>query len=129
MKNYDEIYVLISKSLTSRLTEEESLQLNNWISESREHRMEYNDVLRLWEKSKNLGFPEKFHTGKALNIVHKKAGIIRLIAYRLNLIQQIAAILFLSFLLSSVFSYFAFKRQAENSFYRSICSLRYPYPY
>jgi transmembrane sensor len=122
MKNYDEIYVLISKSLTSRLTEEESLQLNNWISESREHRIEYNDVLRLWEKSKNLGFPEKLHTGKALNIVHKKAGIIRLIAYRLNLIQQIAAILFLSFLLSSVFSYFAFKRQAENSFYEEVSS-------
>ncbi|MDX9881021.1 MAG: DUF4974 domain-containing protein [Prolixibacteraceae bacterium] len=120
MKSYDEIYALISKSLTDRLTVEESSQLNSWVSESKEHRAEYNEVRRLWEKSKNLAFPEKLRTERALKSVHEKAGIVSGITYRLSLIQQIAAVLIVSLLLSSAFSYFAFKRQTENTYYQEI---------
>ncbi len=120
MKSYDEIYALITKSLTDRLTGEESLQLNNWMSESKERRAEYNEVRKLWEKSGTLVFPEKLRTEKALKSVHKKTGIIGGITYRLSLIQQIAAVLVVSLLLSSAFSYFAFKRQPESSFYQEV---------
>lgn len=120
MKNYDDIYALISKSLTDQLTEEESLQLKKWISENKKHQTEYNDVLRLWEKSSDLKFPGKISTDRALKIVHEKTGVIRTIKYRLSLMQQVAAVLVVSVLLSSVFSYFAVKHQTENSIYQEV---------
>lgn len=120
MNDNEKIYELISKHLSGNITEQESSLLNNWISESKKHNVEFEDIVDLWEKSGTLHFPENINTNRALNNVHEKAGIDKIKAFKLSVIQQIAAILFLSVLLSGAYSYFLSGRQSNPVYYEEV---------
>ncbi|HAZ02143.1 MAG: hypothetical protein A2W90_22695 [Bacteroidetes bacterium GWF2_42_66] len=120
MNDNEEIYVLISRHLSGNITDQESSLLNNWISENEKHKVEFDDIVDLWEKSGILQFPGKINSNRALNTVHEKAGIEKVKVFKLSVIQQIAAILFLSVLLSGAFSYFLSNRQSNPVYYEEV---------
>jgi len=102
----EQIYTIIAGHLTGDLTQEESSKLKSWLSENRKNQIEFDDIVELWHKSQGLQFPKNIGTDHALAVVHEKAGIKRIRNFNLNLIQQIAAILILSVLLSGLYVYF-----------------------
>jgi ferric-dicitrate binding protein FerR (iron transport regulator) len=120
----ERIYALISSHLTGNISDEESIELKKWLSEGHQNRTEFDDVVDLWHQSKNLQFPEKIDTVQALISVHGRAGIIPPNFRRLNIIRQIAAVLFISVILSGVFSYF-FAGQSHGPVYYEEVSAAY----
>ena len=102
----EQIYAIIARHLTEDLTQEESSKLESWLSENRKHQIEFDDIVELWHKSQRLQSPRNIGTDHALAEVHEKAGIKRIRNFNLKVIQQVAAILLLSVLLSGLYTYF-----------------------
>lgn len=101
------IYGIISKYLGGEASEQEASLLKSWLSEDRKNQIEFDEITALWEKSQSLQFPERINTHKALNTVRTKGEIKRIKTYRFSLIQQIAAILIISILLTGLYNYFS----------------------
>ena len=111
----DEIYSLIVRSFTGELTDEESEVLNNWKSTDRSNLAEFNDYQSIWEHSNRLAMPIPMNLPKYLATARKKAGIdIRPIKW-MPLIAQIAAVLVLALLFSSIYNMFLVTKPIEKT--------------
>lgn len=103
----ENIYGIISRYLAGDASDKETSLLKSWLSEDRKNQIEFDDLVAIWNKSQSLQFPKKINTYKALYSVHTKGGIKRTSKiFRLHVIQQIAAILILSVLLTGLYTYF-----------------------
>ena len=102
----NEIYELIAKSLFGKLTEEESVNLNNWISADKLNLLEYNDYKEIWKQSNRLSMPSQIDLPKSLVTTRKKAGIDKKNIKWLPVFAQIAAVLILAILFSAFYNHF-----------------------
>ena len=98
----NEIYDLIAKSFLGKLTAEESVNLNNWISADNLNLLEYNDLKEIWKQSNRLSLPTQIDLPKSLVITRKNAGIDRKQIKWLPVFAQMAAVLILAILLSTL---------------------------
>ena len=111
----DEILDLIARSFTGELTVEESEVLNNWKSSDRSNLAEFNDYQLIWQHSNQLAMPTPMDMPKYLTTARKKAGIdIRQIKW-IPLIAQIAAVLVLALLFSSIYNLFLVTTPIEKT--------------
>jgi len=102
----DNLYDLIAKSFSGELTEEESVNLNNWKLAKKINLLEYNDFKQIWNISNRLAMPSSIDLPKSLDTTHKKAGIDRRQVKWLPVFAQIAAILVLALLFSALYTMF-----------------------
>lgn len=102
----DEIYDLIAKSFSAELTEHESFRLNNWRSAHQSNESEYIDYQEIWEHSNRFGLPFQIDLPKSLFETREKAGIDKRQVRWLPFLAQIAAILVLALLFSSLYNLF-----------------------
>lgn len=118
----DKIYSLIGKHLLGNLTKDESSELDDWFSEKKKHKIEFEDIVELWLKTGQFKFSEKINTPLALTTVHEKADIKPKNVFRLKIVSQIAAILVLSVLFSGLFSYLFFgnKKAVDKLVYEEV---------
>jgi len=109
------ILELIAKSFTSKLSEEEIIQIDSWKSECKENLDEYNDYKDLWEKSKTLYFKSSINSEEALAKTRRNAGINNLQIKWRTYVMQAAAVLILSVFGTVVFNQFvSHKTIVEN---------------
>ncbi len=102
----DNIYDLIAKSFSGELTEEESVNLNNWKSEEKLNLLEYNDFQKIWKHSNRLAMPSQINLPKSLGATRKKAGIDRRQVKWLPTFVQIAAVLVVAVFFSVLYNLF-----------------------
>ena len=111
----DEIYDLIAKSLSGELSDEESLNLNNWKLIDNSNLQEYNDFKEIWKHSNRLAMPSQFDVSKSLGTTRKKAAIdIKDIKW-LPVFAQIAAVLVLAVLFSALYNVFQVTKPNEKN--------------
>ncbi len=114
IENY-EIHDLIARSFIGKLTVEESEVLNNWKSADRSNLAEFNDYQCIWEHSNRLTMPTPMNLPQYLATTRKKAGIdIRPIKW-MPLFAQIAAVLVLALLFSSIYNIFLVTKPIEKT--------------
>ncbi len=101
----NEIYELIARSLTDRLTEDESSMLEQWKLATAENSQEYNDMLALWIKSGSLKLPESVNIKTAQKHIYTGIGIYSGRKRMITLLMQAAAVVVLSVIFSGVYSY------------------------
>ncbi len=101
-----EIYDLIAKSFSGQLTEEEQITLNEWKLADRYNLAEYNDYTDIWNHSNHLAMLSEIDMPKSLDATRKKAGIDRRQIGWFKIFAQIAAILVLALLFSSLYNLF-----------------------
>ncbi len=111
----DEIYYLIAKSFTGELTVEESVILNNWKSADRSNLAEYNDYQLIWKHSNRLAMPNQINLPKSLTTVRQKAGIGKRQIKWIPIFAQIAAVLVLALLFSSIYNMFLITKPIEKT--------------
>lgn len=103
-KEHTEIYELIAKSFSGELTEEDTLLLNRWKTAEASNLREYEDIKIIWARSERLVIPSPIDFQKSLGLTRKKAGIdSKKFNWPLFFIQ-IAAVLVLALLFSSVYN-------------------------
>ena len=100
----DDIYDLIAKSFSGELTEEESVNLNNWKLADKLNLLEYNDLKKIWKHSNRLAMPSQIDLSKSLGITRKKAGIDRKRFEWFNVFVQIVAVLMPAVFLSTLYN-------------------------
>jgi len=110
----DNIYDLIAKSLSGELTDEESVNLNDWIMADKSNLLEYNDFKEIWKHSNRLALPSQIDLPKSLVITRKKAGIDRKQIKWLIVFAQTAAVLILAILLSALYNQLPVKSPSEK---------------
>ena len=71
----DEIYELIAKSLTDKLSDDELKSLEEWKLSREINLQEYNDIVTLWTQSGSLRLPESIDLIRARNVIYGKANI------------------------------------------------------
>jgi len=111
----DKIYDLISKSFTDELSEEELVSLDNWISEDKINLLEYNDFKEIWNHSNRLAMPSSIDLPKSLVTTRKEAGIDRKPVKWLPAFAQIAAVLVLAILFSTLYNLFLETKPQEKN--------------
>jgi len=111
----DDIYDLIAKSLSGELTDEESVNLNDWIMADKSNLLEYNDFKEIWKHSNRLAMPSPIDLPKSLGTTRNKAGIDKKNIKWLPVFAQIAAVLVLAVLLSSLYSLFLTEKPQEKT--------------
>jgi len=111
----DEIYNLIAKSFSGELTEEESANLNNWKSEDKLNLLEYKDFQEIWKHSNRLAMPSSIDLPKSLGTTREKAGIDRRPVKWLPVFAQIAAVLVLALLFSTLYNLFLTTKPLEKN--------------
>jgi len=99
------IYSIIAKSLTDKLSESETTELENWKSASKENLKEYTDFVSVWSMSGTLKMPNPVDSAKTLNSIKSESGFFRTKKRYLNRAFQAAAVLLLSILFSGIYSY------------------------
>lgn len=122
MKDYKDIHELIGSQLIGTITEADLKKLKIWIAQSEKHRIEYEDIVALWNKSESLQFPGTINQKNALAVIHANAGITNRKIFKLSLIHQIAAVLVLSVILSATYSIFFISKSADSSTYQEVCA-------
>ncbi|MBP7508474.1 MAG: DUF4974 domain-containing protein [Prolixibacteraceae bacterium] len=102
----ENIYSIIAKSLTDKLTEREEADLEAWRLENRENNQEYNDLVYLWSKTGSLILPDAIDKEKARNIISK--GVRPLVSSKkwISVAIRIAAVFVLAIILSGIYNYF-----------------------
>jgi len=111
---YDGIYDLIGKSFSGELTKEELIQLNNWKTENRSNLTEYNDYQEIWKHSDRLVMPSKIDLPISLAKTRKNAGIVNKQIKLLTVFAQIAAVLVLALLFSSLYNVFLVSKPQQK---------------
>ena len=111
----DEIYSLITRSFTGELTVEESEVLNNWKSADRSNLAEFKDYQSIWEHSNRLVMPTPLNLPQYLTTARKKAGIDTQPIKWMPLVAQIAAVLVLALLFSSIYNMFLVTKPIEKT--------------
>lgn len=112
----EHIYSIIARKLSGEISERDLKLLDDWIAESTNNQIEYEDIQLLWEKTGTFQIPSKLDQSIALKQVHKRANIVGPKTQRLSLVYQVAAVLFLSIFLAGAYSYF-FPRSFTNTEY------------
>ena len=102
----ENIYSIIAKSLTARLTEKEAAALEAWRLESRENNQEYNDLVSIWSKTGSLVLPDDIDKSKARNIISRGVKSHVSSVKWISLAARIAAVFVLAILLSGIYNYF-----------------------
>lgn len=102
----ENIYSIIAKSLTDKLTEKEAADLEAWRLESQENNQEYNDLVFIWSKTGSFILPDAIDEAKARNIISK--GVKQQVSSGkwISLAARIAAVFVLAVLLSGIYNYF-----------------------
>ena len=102
METEQEVYELITRSLTDSLTREEKGILDTWKNKSEENLTEYLDFVSIWNVGERLSSNEDFNVIQALREIRKRAGIQN---RKWNSIwPQIAAVLLLSVIFAGLFT-------------------------
>ena len=112
---HDGIYDLIAKSFTSELSEEETARLNYWKSDGKSNLLEYNDFKEIWKHSNRQAMPSPIDLPKSLGTTRDKAGIDKKNIKWLPVFAQIAAVLVLAVLLSSLYNLFIIGKPQEKT--------------
>ena len=110
-----ELYYVIAKSLTGELTAEESVILNNCKVADRYNLAEYNDYHSIWKHSHRLAIPAPIDLLKFLTTIRLKAGMNMRHNSWIHLFTQIAAVLVLALLLSSLYNMFFVTKPIEKT--------------
>ncbi len=118
--NQEYIYSIIAKKLTGTISDEEVVILNRWLAGNKQNLNEYSDILFIWEKSASLSFPTMIKIEKGLKMVHSRTIRKRIRAASLKLVWQVAAVLVLSILFSSLYNYFFFNDSSVNSYFEEV---------
>ena len=71
----DDIYDLIARSFSDKLTEEETLLLNTWKTAEKSNLIAYQDYAEIWKHSNRLALPSQIDLPGSLEITRHKAGI------------------------------------------------------
>jgi len=111
----NEIYELIARSLTDRLTEEESAVLEYWKLAAAENLQEYNDIVALWIKSGALRLPESLNFKTAQKQIYTRTGIYSGRKRVITLLIQAAAVVVLAVIFSGVYSFLNRSNTSSNS--------------
>jgi transmembrane sensor len=117
----NEIYSLIAKSFTSKLSDDEQRQLAEWKALSRENLKEFNDFCEIWKISGKMAMPETIDLPESLKQTRQEAGIEKNNRIWLY-IRQAAAVLVLAVTLSGIYNYFGKKDEPlpENVVYQEV---------
>ena len=110
----DEIYDLIAKSFSGELTDEELVYLNSWKSADKANFAEYSDYQEIWRNSNRMAMPSRTDLPKSRGTTRKKAGIDKFQIQWLSVFAQIAAVLILALLLSSLYNLFLVSKPQEK---------------
>ena len=119
----DEIYNLIVKSFSGELSEAELAQLNSWKIADRSNMTEYNDYQEIWSHSNRLAMTSKIDLPKSLDTTRKKAGLDKTQIRWVPVFAQIAAVLVLALLFSSLYTLFLVPKsllKSESVVYQQI---------
>jgi len=100
----DDVYALIAKFLTDRLSDAETAELEEWKLASRENLQEYSDFVALWAQSGSLTLPEPINELKAQNAIRKNTGIYSSKTRWINWAVQVAAVVVLSLIFSGIYT-------------------------
>ncbi len=92
----------IISSFEGKLTEDEKACLQNWLDESPDHRLQFDELKRVYEATRQLRIEFRPDEQKALQTVNRKLQTRRIIIWS----QRIAASLAFCFLISRVIFYF-----------------------
>lgn len=111
----NEIYELIARSLTDRLTEEESIVLEKWKLAAAENHQEYNDIVALWIKSGSLKLPESLNFKTAQKHIYTRTGIYSGKKRVITLLVQAAAVVVLAVIFSGVYNFLNRNNASSNS--------------
>ena len=110
----DDVYALIAKFLTDRLSDAETAELEEWKLASRENLQEYNDFISLWAQSGSLKMPESIDQLEAQNIIRRRAGIHSSRKSRIYWAVQAAAVVVLSLIFSGIYNSLYHNSQTQN---------------
>ncbi len=99
------IHTIIAKSLTEKLDNQESKELDDWRSASTSNLREYNDFTTLWLKSGSMSMPSAINKQNALKKIQQNSSLPSSRKRLINITYQIAAVLVLSIIFSGVFTY------------------------
>ncbi len=111
----EDIYELIAKSLTAKLSETEAAELDRWKLESHENLKEYNDFVTLWAQTGSLKMPGPIDQLKAQKAIRKRAGIYSSGKRWVNWVVQAAAVVVLSLVFSGIYSSLTHRNQEQNA--------------
>lgn len=111
----ENIYSIIAKSLTEKLTDNEAIDLENWKLACPENEQEYKDFVSIWVQSGSLKLPHAIDQLKAKNTISKKAYSQVSTRKWVHWIARVAAIFILSILLSGIYSYL--NKEKKDTFY------------
>ena len=109
----DEIYELIAKSLTDKLSDDELKSLEEWKLSREINLQEYKDIVTLWTQSGSLRLPESIDLIRARNVIYGKANIHSGKKRWINLAIQAVAVLVLSLIFSGIYSYLNLGREPQ----------------
>lgn len=101
-----EIDYIISKSITSKLTSEEQIILDDWITADSNNAEEYGAYKKLWDKSDVLYLSGSLNVEEALKRTKERIILPKRTRIFPVWLKQVAAVLFLSVLFSGLYSYF-----------------------
>ena len=104
--NNQQIENIITKALSGKISTEEQIILNNWISVSKENRKEFKAYSELWEKSKKLVLSGSIDVESSLIQTKKQIAELKRGKRWIVYLRQAAAILLLSISLSFLYNYF-----------------------
>ncbi len=123
----ENIYSIIAKSLTDKLTDKEAAYLKEWRLESKENSQEYNDLVSLWSKAGSLKLPDAIDKTKAKYNISKSLKPQVYSGKWISLLARVAAIFVLAILLSGIYNFIknnnseiAYSRNTEKSVYHEI---------
>ncbi len=104
---------IITKSFAEKLTEEEQVLLDKWMSESNENKEEFTAYSELWERSKKLVLSDSIDVES--NLIQTKKRIALQSPKRwITYLRQAAAILVLSLTFTFMYNYFVSNNQSEG---------------
>lgn len=109
------IYDLIAKSFSGQLTEEEQIILNKWKTADRSNLAEYEDYAEIWNHSNQLVLSARIDLSESLDRTRKMAGIDGKQIGWFKIFAQIAAVLVLALLFSSLYTVFLVPKPAQNA--------------
>lgn len=107
------IYSIIAKSLTGRLNEIETDELESWKAESDKNLQEYDDYVSIWVQGSSMKMPNPIDQLKAQTNIKKGTGIYSSRKQWISLAVQAAAVLVLSVLFSGIYGYLSEKNKVS----------------
>ena len=108
-----EIDFIISKSITSKLDNEDQKLLDDWIAVDNSNAMDYQAYVELWNKSETLVLPDFINVEESLLKTKERIAPSKKIRVIPIWVRQVAAVLVLSVTISALYNYFVQNTQPE----------------